>query len=118
MWDFNEGDRVICIDAEGVFPGRFEPDLIEGNIYTLRKVHIVPFKDILLVCLKEIIGKNNDAGLEYAFRARRFAPIVNNEEGDDIAILNGMLKKIKSGDYDKSIDKEDNPYKVLTPVDV
>lgn len=115
MSQFQIGQDVICINAKNIFnPDKFSSLPIEGHIYKIRS--ILPPSESEPdwgVCVEEIKGKFcYFSKKEYGFFEWRFGPI--GPKKDQISTL---LANINLGIYDKTLDKEPNPYFQLEEVD-
>jgi hypothetical protein len=109
---FHSGQRVVCINARNVDnPHQFSSKLIEGEKYNIRDCFTVEQKisdNIWAVHLEEIMGVYMpEYDVEKGFMAKRFRPL---DDIDDK--ISNILETVIKGEYDKSLDDEENPYKV------
>jgi hypothetical protein len=118
MLDYDVAQTVVCVDDKNIGSPQFYTSLPEeGKRYIVRKIWTPPVDDPKKgfgVSLHGITGTYNpDFKRECAFRASRFRPL------DDLDLyIEKMEHDIVSGNYDKSLDLEDNPYRVEEPVSI
>ena len=112
MLDYDVSQTVVCVDDKNIGSPHFYSSLPEeGKRYIVRKIWTPPADDTKKgfgVSVHGITGTYNpDLKRECAFKAARFRPL------DDLDLyIEKMEHDIVSGNYDKSLDLEENPYKV------
>lgn len=79
---FRIGQPVVCVDASPYYFARVETSLRLNAVYTVRALH--DLYGITCVNVEEIEG-----GIEHAFAATRFRPVVKRKT--DISIFTKLL---------------------------
>lgn len=79
------GQKVICIDGSPVVtpPGMAMLRVIEGEVYTIRSIHMEPHIQGYGVRLKELLNSSilwtDGTECEWAYKPERFRPVVETE---------------------------------------
>ena len=88
--DWKVGDKVVCVDAQNIpFPAGSK-NLVEGDVYVIRSIHICPLTEDVGLRLESIRNCINPfTGNEYAYRISRFRPLQTRKT--DISCFTAML---------------------------
>lgn len=95
MSNWHVGQRVVCVDADGLVPSYGDEILpAKGSVYTIRSITDAP-GGIICFRLAEIVNpvrQYSEGYIEARFRARRFRPVVSDLT--QFALLTSIVDRV------------------------